>query len=249
MSDLVQKMEQREKFNTALNVVSVAQTAVMTHKLSQLTQAQAESNEISQQIASINTQALAEQKNLAALGKKNLDEQVKQTKILEIQTKLSQFKIEQDFQEKKEEKANKAMLSNMKEVVFQATIELEAINSSDKHKIEKFFQLQTLKTNCLTAGVSTEGVDDFESKKYISDCLAHISTSIDDTMLMSDDEKKDLEEIFDILSVDEEQIIKDEEVDVKKIDKDLADIEKQIKNDEDLLKERKKRISDLQEKL
>ncbi|MDA9785164.1 hypothetical protein N9D45_01610 [Gammaproteobacteria bacterium] len=249
MSDLVKKMEQREKFNTALNVVAVAQTAAMTHKLGQLQQAQTESNQIAEQIVSINTQVLAEQKNLATLGKKNLDEQAKQTKILEIQTKLSQFKIDQDFQEKKEDKASKAMLSNMKEVVFQASIELEAINSSDKHKIEKFFQLQTLKTDCLTAGVSTEGVDDFESKKYISDCLTHITTSIDDTMTMSDDEKQDLEEILDILSVDEEQVIKDEVVDVKKIEKDLADIEKQINNDEELFNEHKKRISHLREKL
>ena len=146
---------------------------------------------------------MAEQQNqLVKISKRNLDEQVKQTKILEIQTKLTQFKIDFDIEEKKQERADNEKISNMMEIVFQATEDLEAIPSSDSHKIEKFFQIQALLKNCIDAGVATNLIDDIQHKKYIKECLSNINTQNDAVLNeLTEEEKRDLETLIDILSV------------------------------------------------
>ena len=236
MSDYLKKIANQDRVNMALNVAQIAQTSAMNGKLEKLQQAQLETANIQKQIVEINTQTLLEQKRLAELGSKQLKEQTKQTKALEIQNNLSRFKIEQDIQEREKEKASKERFSNMMEVVFYAPKELEVINNSDNHKIEKFFMLQSLKTNCLSAGVSTEGVDDFESKKHISEFLENITNSIDHCLELNPEEEKDLQEIFDILSVDEEEEIKKEKKELKVINAESLQIKREIKEKEELIK-------------
>jgi len=145
MSNYLQTIANQDKVNIALNYAQIAQTTAMNGKLEKLQQAQLETANIQKQIVEINTQSLIEQKRLTELGSKQLDEQIKQTKALEIQNNLSRFKIEQDFQEREKAKASKERFSNMMEVVFYAPKELEGINNADNHKIEKFFMLQSLK--------------------------------------------------------------------------------------------------------
>jgi len=236
MSNYLQTIANQDKVNIALNYAQIAQTTAMNGKLEKLQQAQLETANIQKQIVEINTQSLIEQKRLTELGSKQLDEQIKQTKALEIQNNLSRFKIEQDFQEREKEKASKERFSNMMEVVFYAPKELEGINNAENHKIEKFFMLQSLKTNCLEAGVSTEGVDDFESKKHISDFFENITNSIEHCLKLNPDEERDLQEILDILSVDEEEGIKKEKKELKIIDAELFSIKRDIELKKDLIK-------------
>ena len=235
----------QDKVNVALNYAQIAQTTAMNSKLEKLQQAQLETANIQKQIVEINTQSLIEQKRLTELGSKQLDEQIKQTKALEIQNNLSRFKIEQDFQEREKEKASKERFSNMMEVVFYAPKELEGINNADNHKIEKFFMLQSLKNNCLEAGVSTEGVDDLESKKHISDFLENITNSIDHCLKLNPDEERDLEEILDILSEDEEGEIKIASKEMKAIVKESLEIKTTINEKKHRLKKNEEKIRHL----
>ena len=57
------------------------------------------------------------------------------------------------------------------------------------------------------AGVATDRVDDFESKKYISEFFEQLTECIDETLKLDDEEEKDLIYILEILSVDEENLI------------------------------------------
>ena len=248
MANSLEQIHTQAKINTAIGVVQIAQTAAMNAKLRRLNKAQEESNAIQKQIAQINLYIAEEQRQQTELSTKSLSEQVRQTELQETQVKLSKFKIELDIHEKKEEKANKERLSNMMEVVFHAPKELETIKSSEKHKIEKYFEFQTLKINCLMAGVSTEGVDDFESKKYISEFLDLLTDCIDDTLKLDDEEEKDLIDILDILSVDEEQLINKEKKEIKNIDKELLGVDQEIQEKEKLIKNNEKKIAKLESK-
>ena len=169
MTNYLEKIHTQEKINNAIGVANVVQTAAMNAKLLRLNEAQEVSNQIQKQIAQISLYMAEQQNQLVKISKRNLDEQVKQTKILEIQTKLTQFKIDFDIEEKKQERADNEKISNMMEIVFQATEDLEAIPSSDSHKIEKFFQIQALLKNCIDAGVATNLIDDIQHKKYIKE--------------------------------------------------------------------------------
>ena len=134
------------------------------------------------------------------------------------------------------------------EVVFHAPKELEAIKSSKKHKIEKYFEFQTLKMNCLMAGVATDRIDDFESKKYISEFFEQLTECIDETLKLDDEEEKDLIDILSILSVDEENLIKKEKNELKKLDKQIEDINKELKKNRAIIKANEKRKQQLLDK-
>ena len=141
MTNYLEKIHTQEKINNAIGVANVVQTAAMNAKLQRLNEAQEVSNQIQKQIAQISLYMAEQQRKLVQISKKSLDEQVKQTKILELQTKLTKFKIDFDIAEKKQERADNEKISNMMEIVFQATEDLEEIPSPDSHNIEKFFQI------------------------------------------------------------------------------------------------------------
>ena len=227
MTNYLQKINTQNQINNALAAVNIVQTRAMNAKLERLNMAQNRSNLIQTRIAQINLHMAVEQKKLTQITKKILDEQVKQTKILEIQTKLAKFKIDFDIEERKQEEANKEKISNMMEVVFQATEDLEKIPGSDKHNIEKFFQIQALLKNCTDAGVATNLIDDIDHKKYIKKCLNEIGAQTNIVMdKLTEVEKRDLETLIDILSKEEAKLIKDEKNKTKKINEKLKPIKK-----------------------
>jgi len=244
MTNYLEKIHTQEKINNAIGVANVVQTAAMNAKLLRLNEAQEVSNQIQKQIAQISLYMAEQQNQLVKISKRNLDEQVKQTKILEIQTKLTQFKIDFDIEEKKQERADNEKISNMMEIVFQATEDLEAIPSSDSHKIEKFFQIQALLKNCIDAGVATNLIDDIQHKKYIKECLSNINTQNDAVLNeLTEEEKRDLETLIDILSVDEASLIKDEQKKITKINKQLEPLEEEKVLLEKKIRQNQKAIS------
>ena len=228
MTNYLEKIHTQDKINNAIGVANVVQTAAMNAKLQRLNEAQEVSNQIQKQIAQISLYMEEQQRKLVQISKKSLDEQVKQTKILELQTKLTKFKIDFDIAEKKQERADNEKISNMMEIVFQATEDLEEIPSSDSHNIEKFFQIQALLKNCIDAGVATNLIDDIQHKKYIKGCLNNINTQNDIALnKLTEEEKKDLEVLIDILSADEGKLIKDEQKKITKINKQLEPIKEE----------------------
>ena len=218
MTNYLQKLHTQEKINTAIGAVNVVQTAAMNAKLARLTQLQDESNEIQTQIANINLYIAKKQDELIKLSKKNLDEQKKQTKILEIQTNLTKFKIDLDIEERKQEKTIKEKISNMMEVAFQTTEDMMKIRNSNNHKLENFFQIQALLKNCVDAGVATNVIDEIEHKKYIKKCLKSLEEETDRILDgLSEEERKDLDDLIRILSTDEEMIIHGDQKKIKEI--------------------------------
>ena len=248
MSNYLQKLHTQEKINTAIGAVQIAQNAAMSNKLAKLHEAQNASNEILKKIGEINLYIAEEQRKQTEISTQSLSEQIKQTELQKTQVKLSQYQIQLGIHEKEEEQANKEKLSNMMEVVFHAPKELEAIKSSKKHKIEKYFEFQTLKMNCLMAGVATDRIDDFESKKYISEFFEQLTECIDETLKLDDEEEKDLIDILSILSVDEENLIKKEKNELKKLDKQIEDINKELKKNRAIIKANEKRKQQLLDK-
>tara|TARA_Y100001970_G_scaffold277184_1_gene380987 strand:- start:1243 stop:2025 length:783 start_codon:yes stop_codon:yes gene_type:complete len=243
MTNYLEKIHSQEKINTAIGVANVVQTAAMNAKLRRLNEAQEESNQIQRQIAQINLYMAEQQKQLVQTSKKSLEEQEKQTKILEIQTTLTQFKIDLDIEEKKQERADKEKISHMMEIVFQTTEDLEEIPSSGNHNIEKFFQIQALIKNCIDAGVATTITDDIKHKQYIKECLNNMNIQKDIVLgKLTEEEKRDLQVLIDILSVDEKKLIHDEQKKIKKINKQLGP----VKRKKTLLK---KKILQNQEKI
>ena len=221
MTNYLEKIHSQEKINTAIGVANVVQTAAMNAKLQRLNEAQEESNQIQRQIAQISLYMAEQQKQLVKISKKNLEEQEKQTKILEIQTMLTQFKIDLDIEEKKQERAHKEKISHMMEIVFQTTEDLEEIPGSGNHNIEKFFQIQALIKNCIDADVATTLIDDIKHKQYIKECLNNMNI-LKDIVLgkLTEEEKRDLQVLIDILSVDEGNLIHDEQKKLTNINKE-----------------------------
>ena len=66
-------------------------------------------------------------------------------------------------------------------------------------------------------------------KKYISEFFEQLTECIDETLKLDDEEEKDLIDILEILSVDEENLIKQEKNKLKKLDKQIEDINKELK--------------------
>lgn len=153
-----------------------------------------------------------------------LIEQKKSNILIMADSEREKFQFELLRNERKLEKLEEQKFKNMHEVLFQVSEDLADIPNSPKHKIEIFFQLESLLANCKDAGVATDQVVDLDLKKKIDDTYKNIEAEINDCLSkLSAEENEDLGDILDILSEDEESSIALEEIviDKNKRERDL----------------------------
>lgn len=153
-----------------------------------------------------------------------LIEQKKSNILIMADSEREKFQFELLRNERKLEKLEEQKFKNMHEVLFQVSEDLADIPNSPKHKIEIFFQLESLLANCKDAGVATDQVVDLDLKKKIDDTYKNIEAEINDCLSkLSVEENEDLGDILDILSEDEESSIALEEIviDKNKRERDL----------------------------
>ena len=146
-----------------------------------------------------------------------LIEQKKSNILIMADSEREKFQFELLRNERKLEKLEEQKFKNMHEVLFQVSEDLADIPNSPKHKIEIFFQLESLLANCKDAGIATDQVLDLDLKKKIDDTYKNIESEINDCLTkLSDEENEDLGDILDILIEDEESLIAIEEVVIEK---------------------------------
>ena len=146
-----------------------------------------------------------------------LIEQKKSNILIMADSEREKFQFELLRNERKLEKLEEQKFKNMHEVLFQVSEDLADIPNSPKHKIEIFFQLESLLANCKDAGVATDQVVDLDLKKKIDETYKNIEAEINDCLSkLSAEENEDLGDILDILSEDEESSIALEEIVIKK---------------------------------
>ncbi len=146
-----------------------------------------------------------------------LIEQKKSNILIMADSEREKFQFELLRNERKLEKLEEQKFKNMHEVLFQVSEDLADIPNSPKHKIEIFFQLESLLANCKDAGVATDQVVDLDLKKKIDDTYKNIEAEINDCLSkLSAEENEDLGDILDILSEDEESSIALEEIVIDK---------------------------------
>lgn len=146
-----------------------------------------------------------------------LIEQKKSNILIMADSEREKFQFELLRNERKLEKLEEQKFKNMHEVLFQVSEDLADIPNSPKHKIEIFFQLESLLANCKDAGVATDQVVDLDLKKKIDDTYKNIEAEINDCLSkLSAEENEDLGDILDILSEDEESSIALEEIVIEK---------------------------------
>ena len=159
-------------------------------------------------------------RHLSGIDKTNreiLIENKKQNILIMADSEREKFQFALLQNEKKLEKLEEQKLKNMHEVLFQVSEDLVDIPNSPKHKIEIFFQLESLLANCKDAGIATDQVLDLDLKKKIDDTYKNIESEINDCLTkLSDEENEDLGDILDILIEDEESLIAIEGVVIEK---------------------------------
>ena len=242
------RQEKQLRINNSLQGMSVFQSSRMNSKLSKLNKTQKEANKIQKDIAATNKEMLAEQKKLndlqeqiLSVQEEQLEESKKQTSLLEIQNKIHLLKMKIDNDERTKKTINEENDSNMREVAYQAKLEILDVKKSTCSKIEKIFVIQDLIKSCKTAGVKTDAVDDFSAKAFITDCLALMDKELEKSLNLNEDEEKDLEDILEILAYDEEGKIKAIQKKIDLIKKDLKKTEKELKSrNNDLIKAKDK---------
>ena len=134
-----------------------------------------------------------------------------QKKAIEVQNKVAkgidrlssqvEYQIAQKQAENNEIRKNKLL----RDVFFQITEEIDEIKSKkDIHLIEKYFLLLSLQSQMLHNSMDTSMTDSFDEKKIISQTTKDIKSELEKLETnFSDDERKDLDVIFEILKVDE----------------------------------------------
>ena len=157
---------------------------------------------------------------LSAVERSNheiLIEQKKSNILIMADSEREKFQFELLRNEKKLERLEEQRFKNMHEVLFHVSEDLADIPNSPKHKIEIFFQLESLLANCKDAGIATDQVVDLDLKKKIDDTYKNIEAEINDCLSkLSAEENEDLGDILDILSEDEESSIAAEEIVIDK---------------------------------
>jgi len=134
-----------------------------------------------------------------------------QKKAIEVQNKVAkgidrlssqvEYQIAQKQAENNEIRKNKLL----RDVFFQITEEIEEIKSKKNiHSIEKYFLLLSLQSQMLHNSIDTSITDSFDEKKIISQTTKDIKSELEKLETnFSDEERKDLDIIFEILKVDE----------------------------------------------
>ena len=261
------KLITTQNLNLAVNALNLVQSREMNKKLNSLIDVNKKSNSIQKKNVETNKKILSSQKELEKLNTKSLKLQGRQVDAIENQTKMQAFQFEkqnkmkelqikiQTFEIQRQEteslikKIKKEKLSNMMEVVFNAPKEIETIMLSNKHNIEKLFQLKSIEVNCKNAGVATDQVDDFSHKKFISDFQEKLKASIKETLKLNSEEKEDLKAILGILSIDEEIKIQEYRKEIEIIEKKLNANESNIKLTESTIESDNKELKTLKSKL
>ena len=175
-------------------------------------------------------------------GNKKAQELLIESKIQNALTRVQidndtlRFKIESN--EKELSKLEKNHFSSMMEVIYNASEEIKEITKSDKHNIEIFFQLNSLIKGLKDAGVSTEKVDDLDTKASIGKLLNQTDTAMKDCVYsFSEEESQDLEDILDILADDEEGLSAERKQKIEENNSKIQAINKKIKKlEENILK-------------
>lgn len=175
-------------------------------------------------------------------GNKKAQELLIESKIqnaltqVQIDNDTLRFKIESN--EKELSKLEKNHFSSMMEVIYNASEEIKEITKSDKHNIEIFFQLNSLIKGLKDAGVSTEKVDDLDTKASIGKLLNQTDTAMKDCVYsFSEEESQDLEDILDILADDEEGLSAERKQKIEENNSKIQAINKKIKKlEENILK-------------
>jgi len=175
-------------------------------------------------------------------GNKKAQELLIESKIqnaltqVQIDNDTLRFKIESN--EKELSKLEKNHFSSMMEVIYNASEEIKEITKSDKHNIEIFFQLNSLIKGLKDAGVSTEKVDDLDTKASIGKLLNQTDTAMKDCVYsFSEEESQDLEDILDILADDEEGLSVERKQKIEENNSKIQAINKKIKKlEENILK-------------
>jgi hypothetical protein len=134
-----------------------------------------------------------------------------QKKAIEVQNMVArgidrlssqvEYQIAQKQAENNEIRKNKLL----RDVFFQITEEIDEIKSKKNiHSIEKYFLLLSLQSQMLHNSIDTSITDSFDEKKIISQTTKDIKSELEKLETnFSDDERKDLDVIFEILKVDE----------------------------------------------
>ncbi len=177
-----------------------------------------------------------------------LIEQKKSNILIMADSEREKFQFELLRNERKLEKLEEQKFKNMHEVLFQVSEDLADIPNSPKHKIEIFFQLESLLANCKDAGVATDQVVDLNLKKKIDDTYKNIEAEINDCLSkLSAEENEDLGDILDILSEDEESSIALEEIVIDKNKRERDVITNEISAANTSIIDLKKEIRKLEE--
>ena len=177
-----------------------------------------------------------------------LIEQKKSNILIMADSEREKFQFELLRNERKLEKLEEQKFKNMHEVLFQVSEDLADIPNSPKHKIEIFFQLESLLANCKDAGVATDQVVDLDLKKKIDDTYKNIEAEINDCLSkLSAEENEDLGDILDILSEDEESSIVLEEIVIDKNKRERDVITNEISAANTSIIDLKKEIRKLEE--
>ena len=177
-----------------------------------------------------------------------LIEQKKSNILIMADSEREKFQFELLRNERKLEKLEEQKFKNMHEVLFQVSEDLVDIPNSPKHKIEIFFQLESLLANCKDAGIATDQVVDLDLKKKIDDTYKNIEAEINDCLSkLSAEENEDLGDILDILSEDEESSIALEEIVIDKNKRERDVITNEISAANTSIIDLKKEIRKLEE--
>lgn len=138
---------------------------------------------------------------ISVIQKKAIEVQNRVAKGIDRLSSQVEYQIAQKQAENNEIRKNKLL----RDVFFQITEEIEEIKSKKNiHSIEKYFLLLSLQSQMLHNSMDTSITDSFDEKKIISQTTKDIKSELEKLETnFSDEERKDLDIIFEILKVDE----------------------------------------------
>lgn len=139
-----------------------------------------------------------------------------QLRELKKQTKLQHRKISEDRSTRIREEARRIREDNIKkeneylrDAFFHLTIELEDLEMSNISNLEKYFSVMSIDYMMKKYNISTKLTNDLNEKKIINDTLEKVK-KLETTVLnnFSDQEKLDLDSIYQIMEVNKKPKIK-----------------------------------------
>jgi hypothetical protein len=164
--------------------------------------------------------ALNELKNSSESAAKSSEE------IKDIHKEEARFKSDEREQAKR--------LSLAKQVLFEVKSDLLKIRGSNRAKLDIFFNVQSLRLLVDSSGISPTITTDFQEKEYIKEVF-DLMDEMSSVELFSEEEKKDLISIADILADDEEQVIQEKHQRLQLIETRMMTNESKITVAEELI--------------